>query len=213
MRHILRTSPNHYHHFYPPFQMWYIWLEILLCSNLLIFSYSHWTMSQEDFDLYSGFLLSTFTDPWVSVFKNGSSKIFTWSILEYIVPCDNVFLQEIGEYISYSTKQIKCEVGIMESFKLDEIRANISRIWGFLRDNWKPSFLPFLILNCRTFSRQITVRWWRQWAKNQVLTNQNLRNMWCQIVRRIIWYTLITEYFKNCFQILLLVLVKFKQIS
>ena len=35
-----------------------------------------------------------------------------------------------------------------------------------------------------TFSRQVTARWWRQWVKNQVLTNQNSRNMWCLIVRR-----------------------------
>ena len=64
----------------------------------------------------------------VKFFKKLSSANFTRFIREYIVPCDNAFLQKIGDYISYSTKQIKCEVGIMESFKLDEIRANISRI-------------------------------------------------------------------------------------
>ena len=53
-----------------------------------------------------------------------------------------------------------------------------------LCDNWKPSFLPFL--DCRTFSRRVTARRWRQSAKNQVSTNQNSRNRWCLIVRRTI---------------------------
>ena len=48
-------------------------------------------------------------------------------------------------------------------------KINTSR--GCLCDNWKPSFLPHLIFNWRTFSRRVTARWWRQWAKNQVLTN------------------------------------------
>ena len=52
-----------------------------------------------------------------------------------------------------------------------------------LFDNWKPSFLPPLIFNWRTFSRQVTVHWSHGWAKNQVLTNQNSRNSWYQIVR------------------------------
>ena len=39
---------------------------------------------------------------------------------------------------------------------------------GCLCDNWKPSFLPRLIFNWRTFSRRVTARWWRQWAKNQI---------------------------------------------
>ena len=54
--------------------------------------------------------------------------------------------------------------------------------------NWKPSFLSRLIFNWCTFSGQVTSGWWRQWAKNQVLTNQNSRNRWCQIVRRTICY-------------------------
>ena len=58
---------------------------------------------------------------------------------------------------------------------------------GCLPSNWKPSFLPLLIFNWRTFSRWVTAHWWRQWAKNQVLSNQNSRNRWCQIVRRTIW--------------------------
>ena len=55
---------------------------------------------------------------------------------------------------------------------------------GCLCDNWKPSFLHLLIFNWRIFSRRVTARWWRQWAKNQVLTKQNSRNRWCQIVRQ-----------------------------
>ena len=47
-------------------------------------------------------------------------------------------------------------------------------------------FLPLLIFNWCLFSVRVAARWWRQWAKNQVLTNQNLRNRWCQIVRRTI---------------------------
>ena len=47
-------------------------------------------------------------------------------------------------------------------------------------------FLPHLIFNSSTFSRWVRARWWRQWAKNQVPTNRNLRNRWCQIVRRTI---------------------------
>ena len=54
---------------------------------------------------------------------------------------------------------------------------------GCLCDNWKPSFFPRLIFNWCTFSRRFIARWWRQWAKNQVWTNQNLRNRWCQIAR------------------------------
>ena len=57
---------------------------------------------------------------------------------------------------------------------------------GCLCDNWKPSFLPLLIFNWRTFSGWVTARWWRQWAKNQVLTSQNSRNKWFQIGRRTI---------------------------
>ena len=49
----------------------------------------------------------------------------------------------------------------------------------------KPSFVPHLIFNWCTFSRRITARWSRGWAKNQVLTNQNSRNSWCQIVREL----------------------------
>ena len=55
---------------------------------------------------------------------------------------------------------------------------------GCICDNWKPSFLSRLIFNWRTFSRRVAARWWRQWAKNQVGTNQNSINRW--IERRII---------------------------
>ena len=50
-------------------------------------------------------------------------------------------------------------------------------------------FLPPLIFNWRTFSRRGTPRWWRQWAKNLELTNQNSRNRWSQIVIRTICIT------------------------
>ena len=42
----------------------------------------------------------------------------------------------------------------------------------------------------RTFSRRVTAPWWRQWAKSQVLTNQNSKNRWCQIVRWTNWQRL-----------------------
>ena len=51
---------------------------------------------------------------------------------------------------------------------------------GCLSDNLKPSFLP--PLNWRIFSRRVTACCWRQWAKNQVSTNQNSRNGWRHIV-------------------------------
>ena len=49
-------------------------------------------------------------------------------------------------------------------------------------DNWKSSFFHRLIFNWRTFLRWVAAHLWRQWAKNQVSTNQNSRNRWCQIV-------------------------------
>ena len=57
---------------------------------------------------------------------------------------------------------------------------------GCLWDNWKPTILSRLASNWRTFSRRVTVRWSRGWAKTWVLTNQNSRNSWCHIVRRTI---------------------------
>ena len=44
-----------------------------------------------------------------------------------------------------------------------------------------------LVFNWRTFSRRVTARWWRQWAKNQVWSNQNSRKRRRQMVRRTIW--------------------------
>ena len=74
-----------------------------------------------------------------------------------------------------------------------KLQKSILLLWrklgGCLCDNWKPSFLPLLIFDWRTFSRRVTARWWRQSAKNQVSTNQNSRNRWCLIVRCIIcWW-------------------------
>ena len=73
-------------------------------------------------------------------------------------------------------------------FRVGTLHSSIPlRIRGSLCDNWNTSFLPCLIFNWCTFSRRVAARWWRQWAKNQVSTNQNFRNRWCQIVRRTIW--------------------------
>ena len=55
---------------------------------------------------------------------------------------------------------------------------------GCLCDNWKPSFLPLLILDWRSFLRRVTAPWWRQWEKNQVSTNQNSRNRWWYLIVR-----------------------------
>ena len=61
-------------------------------------------------------------------------------------------------------------------------------VWGCLCDNWKRSFLSLLIFDWRTFSRQVTARWWCHSANSQLPTNQNSRNRRCLIVRRTIWY-------------------------
>ena len=70
-------------------------------------------------------------------------------------------------------------------------------------DSWKPSFLPLLIFDWRTFSRRVLARWWRQSAKNQVSTNQNSRNRWRLIVRHTIWLQclnwLIEQLIMDCF--------------
>ena len=49
-------------------------------------------------------------------------------------------------------------------------------------------FFDLLRFKWHTFSRWVTARWSCQRAKNQVLTNQNSRNRWGQIVRRTICY-------------------------
>ena len=75
----------------------------------------------------------------------------------------------------------------MKRFVLLFAPSTASNHRGCLCDNWKPSFLPLLILDWRTFSRRVTALWWRQWAENQVSTNQNSRNRWwCLIVKRTI---------------------------
>ena len=45
-----------------------------------------------------------------------------------------------------------------------------------------PPFCLTLYLSGVHFLR-VTASWWRQWAKNQIWTNQNSRNRWCQIAR------------------------------
>ena len=71
-------------------------------------------------------------------------------------------------------------------------RTNFSKkcMGGCLCDNWKSSFLIRLISNSQTFSRRVTARWSRGWAKNQVSTNQNSRKSWSLIARRTIWWYL-----------------------
>ena len=53
-------------------------------------------------------------------------------------------------------------------------------------DSWKPSFLLRLIFKWRIFSRRVTARWSSGRAKDQVSTNQNLRNSSPLIARRTI---------------------------
>ena len=45
-----------------------------------------------------------------------------------------------------------------------------------------PAFCLTLYLSGVHFLR-VTASWWRQWAKNQIWTNQNSGNRWCQIAR------------------------------
>ena len=52
---------------------------------------------------------------------------------------------------------------------------------GCVCDNWKPSFLPRLIFNWPTFLKQVSM-FLASVRKNQVSTNQNSSNRWCQIV-------------------------------
>ena len=54
---------------------------------------------------------------------------------------------------------------------------------GCFCENWKPRLLPRFTYNWSTFLRRVKARWWCQWAKMQVPTNQNSRNRWYQIVR------------------------------
>ena len=79
-----------------------------------------------------------------------------------------------------------CSTHLWPTFQFHIPRKH-PRTRGCLCGKWEASFLPLLVFNWRTFSRWITARWWRQWAKNQVLTNRNSRNRWCHIVRRTMW--------------------------
>ena len=56
---------------------------------------------------------------------------------------------------------------------------------GYVCENWKTSFLPRLIFNWRTFSRRGAARSSRGGGGggDQVMTNQNSINRWCQIAR------------------------------
>ena len=52
-------------------------------------------------------------------------------------------------------------------------------------DSWKARFLPRFIFNWSTFSRWVTARWWCQWPKNLVWTNQNSENRWCYMLIKV----------------------------
>ena len=49
-----------------------------------------------------------------------------------------------------------------------------------------PAFCLTFYLTGVFFLKRVTARWSRRWAKSQLSTIQNLRNSWCQIVRRTI---------------------------
>ena len=88
-------------------------------------------------------------------------------------------------------------LALLSAFGWQKHLCDISSLiqWGCLCDNWKPSFLPCLKFNRCTFSRRVTGRWSRGWARNQVTTNQNLRNSWGQIARRTICNYPISHFF------------------
>ena len=60
-----------------------------------------------------------------------------------------------------------------------------------LCDNWKPSFLLRLIFNWRTFSRRVTARWSRGWAKNQQAYQHQITKTCCDIWQRVVFYLII----------------------
>ena len=51
--------------------------------------------------------------------------------------------------------------GKTQTFAIAEATFDLMRLQfgGCLSDNWKPSFLPLLLFNWRTFSRRVTARW------------------------------------------------------
>ena len=57
-----------------------------------------------------------------------------------------------------------------------------------------PVFLPHFVSNGRIFSRQVTICWSREWAKNQVSIDQNWINSWCQIVRGLTCYNRLNHW-------------------
>ena len=69
-------------------------------------------------------------------------------------------------------------------FSLKQVKKSVaSVVFTLSRDVLVlKKFLTRLMFNCRIFWRRVTTRWWRQWAKNQVSTNENSRKRWCQIV-------------------------------
>ena len=82
---------------------------------------------------------------------------------------------------SRSQTFIDCYKNIL---KKAELTAYICHIRSCLFNKLISNFLSHLLFIWRTFSRQVTVRWPRGWAKNQVCVNENSRNNWHQIVTR-----------------------------
>ena len=71
------------------------------------------------------------------------------------------------------------------SVKLETMQISFR---GCLCNELISSFMPHLSFNCSTFSRRVTARWWRHWAKIQLWTNQNSRNNWYQIVTKTVCF-------------------------
>ena len=112
--------------------------------------------------------------------QNTSRLLLLHFCKEILTNLKNVRQTKVPKRFTYGEKKQSIEQRETNS------NASYSNWRGCLCDNWKPSFLPLLIFDWRTFSRRVTARWWCQSAKNQVSTNQKSRNRWCLIVRRTI---------------------------
>ena len=149
--------------------------QFLACVNWLITCLRFQNMFGKNIDCFR-FWWKTYTKR--STSNNVISRVKRLSSMEYWV----YWVRHA--FFPCTLRLVRCFQFWIMIWKTEERRVSKR---GCLCDNWKLSFLPLLIFNWHTFSRQVTTRWWRQWAKNQVLTNQNSKNRWCQIVRRIIW--------------------------
>ena len=99
--------------------------------------------------------------------------------------CQKKLTWVLGQSRSFKNLSKWCSKQSRSSFSqvLGKFSFNSKLYGGCVCDNWEPGFLPRLIFNWRTFLRRVTVRWPREWAKDQVSSNQNSRNRWCQITR------------------------------